>query len=346
VGVRARGASPPRSLGTRISATALCAASVDQILFMRWWSDQPDGVDVLRAYRSPMALVARSPLPVIGPRVERWTMVDERGDTFTGLWRAALPRAAHAKAESEATGRPWTAVLLGGFYTGDRAALLLPETLHVHALAVDWPWNGPRKLSAIQFVSLLPAIRRAVLRSPAVLALGVDAVSRQPEVDATRIALIGASLGVPSTVAALELTSAPVACALVYGGADIETWMSHALTRHGRSDRVARMVACLAFAFVRPLEPALHSAAAAKLRMLILNARSDEFVPLAVAEALHRAFPQAAVRWKEGRHLAGRRGTVVDDLAAEVEAWLEKAVGSDESNLGPSDAWSASAVLR
>jgi predicted alpha/beta hydrolase family esterase len=290
---------------------------------MSWWSNLQYGREVLSAYRSPLTAVACSPAPELGARVERWTMVDERGDTFTGLWRTAVRRAMDPRAESEAIDQPWTVVLLGGFFAGERAALLLPERLHAHVLAVDWPWKGPRKLSAIQFVSLLPAIRRTALRSPAALAIGVDAVSRQPEVDTTRIALVGASLGVPSTVAALELTYAPAACALLYGGADIETWMSHALTRYGSPDPLAPVIAKYAVAFVRPLEPALHRTEA-KLRMLIVNARCDQFVPLAVAQALHRAFPQATVRWKEGQqHLNGRPGPIIDDLAAEVEAWLE-----------------------
>ena len=65
-------------------------------------------------------------------------MVDERGDTFTGLWRAAVRGAGDPRAESEATNQLWTVVLLGGFFSGDRAALLLPERLHAHVLAVDW----------------------------------------------------------------------------------------------------------------------------------------------------------------------------------------------------------------
>jgi hypothetical protein len=300
------------------------------LLFMSWWSNLRYGPEVLSAYRSPLTAVACSPATELGARVERWTMVDERGDTFTGLWRAAVRRAAAAQAESGATDQPWTVVLLGGFFAGDRAALLLRETMHAHVLAVDWPWNGPRKLSAVQFVRSLPAIRRTALRSPAALAIGVDAVSRRPEVDPARIALVGASLGVPSTVAALELTYAPAACVLLYGGADIEAWMSHALTRSGSPDRLAPVIAKYAVHFVRPLEPVLHRAEA-KLRMLIVNARCDQFVPLAVAQALHRAFPQAAVRWKEGQHLDGRPGPVIDDLAAEVEAWLESSLRGREA---------------
>jgi hypothetical protein len=297
-------------------------AEILRLLFTSWRSNPRYGPEVLIEHRSPLTAVARSPAPELGARVERWTIVDERGATFSGLWRTAMRPAMDPGPEFEAPERPWTVVLLGGFFAGDRAALLLPETLHAHVLAVDWPWKGPRKLSAIQFVRSLPAIRRVALRSPAALAIGVDAVSRQPEVDPTRIALVGASLGVPSTVAALALTSAPSACALLYGAADIETWMTHALARYGSPDVLARVIAKYAVAFVRPLEPALHRADS-KLRMLIVNACGDQFVPLAAARALHRAFPQAAVRWKEGKHLDGRPGPMIQDLAAEVAAWLD-----------------------
>jgi predicted alpha/beta hydrolase family esterase len=186
-------------------------------------------------------------------------------------------------------------------------------------------WNARQRM-ATSFASRLVAIycfASCRERTSAALALGVEAVSRQPEVDPARIALVGASLGVPSTVAALDLTRLPAAGALLYGGADIETWMRDALTRHGSPRRLAGVAASAAFAFVRGLEPVAHAGRASPVRMLIVNARFDRFVPLAAAEALHRAFPHAAVRWKEGPHLDGRPGTLIDGLAAEVEAWLE-----------------------
>jgi predicted alpha/beta hydrolase family esterase len=214
-------------------------------------------------------------------------------------------------------------VLLGGFYAGDQATLFLPETLGVHMLAIDWPWRGPRRLRTSQFVRLSPDIYQMLMQSPAVLALGVDAVLRQPEVDPSRIALIGASLGVPSTVAALELTQAPTACALVYGGADVQAWMRHELPRHIWPGALAPPLASVLFDFVRPLEPSLHREAAARARFLILNARDDQTVPPEVAEALHHALPQATVRWKDGRHISSSRNAQLDGIAAEVEAWLE-----------------------
>jgi hypothetical protein len=50
--------------------------------------------------------------------------------------------------------------------------------------------------------------------------------------------------------------------------------MSHTLARYGSPGRLAPVIAKYAVAFVRSLEPALHSAEA-KLRMLIANACCD-----------------------------------------------------------------------
>jgi predicted alpha/beta hydrolase family esterase len=281
----------------------------------------PRSGDALRAYQAALEGLTREPKPDLGPRVERWTMVDARGETFTALWRAARPEQAPGEQEP---GRPWTVVLLGGFYSGDRAALLLPD-LRTYVLAVDWPWDGERRLKVGQFVRAMPAIRRTLMRSPAALALGVEAVARQPEVDSGRIALVGASLGVPSTVATLALTPAPTAGVLLYGGADIRAWMHHEVNRRRLAPRgTASAVASFVFQFVRPLEPSLHQGAAPR-RMLIVNSHEDQCVPRPVAEALHRTFPDAEVRWKTGVHLVNTAGAMLDGVSAEVEDWLRSA---------------------
>src|SRR5437867_11711045 len=96
---------------------------------------------VLERHHSPLARVWRSAAPGLGARVERWRLVTARGDTVRALWRSAPPGVPD----------PWTAVMLGGFQTGERAALLLPEGAPFHVLAVDWPLRGPRTLTPAEF---------------------------------------------------------------------------------------------------------------------------------------------------------------------------------------------------
>src|SRR5207344_1836374 len=100
----------------------------------------------------------------------------------------------------------WVVVLLGGIGTDDRSALLVPDSLPVGVLAVSWPWKGSRQMSPHEFLLRVPAIRVALLETPGAIARGVEAARRA--CPGARVALIGASLGVPPTVAALPLANA------------------------------------------------------------------------------------------------------------------------------------------
>jgi fermentation-respiration switch protein FrsA (DUF1100 family) len=271
-----------------------------------------DPTPSLLHHYSPLAHVERRSAPAYGARVQRWWLISARGDTFHALWR---PVPAGAK-------RPWTAVMLGGFDTGDRAALLFPEDSTFNALAVDWPWRGPNRLSPAEFAMRLPAIQRAVMRSPSVLALGAEAVAQTRGVDASRIVLVGASLGAPPALAALRLTTLPDAVVLVDAGADIELLVSDALQREGWHRGPAELSAAGAIQWLWPLEPALNAPAATGLPVLLMNSTGDERVPRASAAKLHASLPHATVRWRNGPHLRPSQPGVIARLVADVNTWL------------------------
>src|SRR5439155_1035813 len=188
---------------------------------------------------------------------------------------------------SKRTAHPWTAVLFGGFETGDRSALLVPDDTLFNTLGVNWPWRGKRRLTPTEFALQLPAIQRAVLRSPSVLALGVEAAARTRGVDPERIVVVGASLGVPTALAALRLTSIPKALVLLDGGADLELMMRAGLEHEGWLSAAAAITAAGAYQWVWPLEPVLNAPAAAQVPGLVMNSTDDERVP--PAAALHSA---------------------------------------------------------
>lgn len=275
-----------------------------------WWASPRDPERELRRHAPALSHVVRTPAPQLGERVERWRIVTAAGDTSTGLWRAALPGAA----------QPWTIVLLGGLRTGDRAALLLPD-IEANVLAMDWPWDGRRRMGAVAIARRLPAIRRAVLRSPGVLALGLDAVAEQSDPD--RIVLLGASLGVPPAVAALRLAPPPEALVLVDGGADLQRLLASGLRREGCPAILGRVLAAFAARLIHPLEPALHAGAAGDLRVLLINSEDDRMIPPGSIAALRASFPQAEVRARRDQHLDPKRAESIAALTAEVLAWLE-----------------------
>jgi len=307
----------------RLGAAILLAATLVGLALR-----SPDPLAVLREQAPTLLGVQREAAPELGPRVERWRIAVASGDTHTALWRPAPA--------SEA--KPCTFVLLGGLRTGDRAALLVPDSLGVHVLAVDWPWRGPRAMSPAQLLRSLPAIRRAILRSPGALALGVELAAREPGVDPNRIVLVGASLGAPPAVAALRLVSAPRACALVHGAADLESMFQHALREHVPGPLVSP-AAALAARWIRPLEPRLHAPSLQAVPFLIINAADDEKLPPRAIAALHQAFPHADVRWESGRHLRPERSALIAALSREVVDWVESldaTPGARAATLDPS----------
>lgn len=290
-----------------------------------WWRHPPDPAATLRARYAPLARVDRRAAPDLGTGVERWRIVDARGDTASAVWRPA----------PAGTTRPWTVVMLGGLQTGDRAALLLPADARANALSVDWPWRERRNLGPREIVVRLPAIQAAVLRSPARLTLGIEAAARQPGVDSSRIALLGASLGVPPAAAAMLLTRRPAALVLLHGSADLQALLRAELERALRPRWLATPLAALAYRLIRPLEPSLHGRAAAGVPTLIVNAERDERLPRAGVLRLHRAYPGASIRWQQGVHMRPRRAETIAALAAQVAAWLDSLPAANAAGRPP-----------
>jgi predicted alpha/beta-hydrolase family hydrolase len=278
----------------------------------RWWTHPPDAAAELAARRAALARVERTPRPDLGARVERWRLIDARGDTVLALWRPA----------ARAARRAWTVVMLGGIGTGERAALLLPGDLDANALAVDWPWNGPRRMDALTLLRHVPALRAALLRTPACLALGLDALAREGVADTTRLALMGASLGAPPTVAAMRLSAAPDALVLVDGFAEIGASLRHGLVREGCPRPLATPLAAFGARLADPLEPARH-AAAIEVPVLVVNATRDERLPRVAVERLHALLPAATVRWRADTHVLPERADLIAGLAHEAAGWLD-----------------------
>ncbi len=283
-----------------------------------------DPVRGLERRARPVITVLRDDAPDLGPRVERWRIVLAGGDTVRALWRRAPDHVM----------RPWTVVLMGGLHTGDRAALVLPDDTPANALAVDWPWRGPRKMSVMRFVFSLPAIREALLCSPAAMASGLEAVARSGEVDTSRIVALGASMGAPVALAALRVSNDARALVLIDGGAGLDVLLRAEAARYLPA-WVAAWAGPLAAWLVRPLEPALHAPVARTLPTLLINARADERLPPGVIERLHAALPNAEVRWRESQHIRPDRSEMIREMTAGIVSWLDGVTARASSNLMP-----------
>jgi hypothetical protein len=319
---RSPGGSVPVSSGSKLHRPArrlVLGAVLALVAVLSWWWTHPPVPEAeLRADLRPLVALERMPAPELGRGFERWRMLAERGDTVTGLWRAA------AKDPAAAPGHEpdWAVVILGGIGTDDRAALLVPDSLPVGVLAVSWPWKGPRRMSRLTFLASVPALRAALLSTPGALARGVEAVRRAAP--GARVALLGASLGAPPTVAALPLAR-PDALVLVDGAADLERLLRSETARTlgggAGAALLARPAAALGARLVSSLEPARHRAAAA-LPVLLVDAVRDERYPRECIARLHATFPHATLATHPGGHIRPEDRPQIAAIVETARRWL------------------------
>jgi hypothetical protein len=180
-------------------------------------------------------------------------------------------------------------------------------------------------MSRARFVASVPALRASLLRTPRALARGVEAVRRVRP--GSRVAMVGASLGVPPTVAALPLVRAD-GLVLVGGAADLERLLrseaARALGGGPLATGVATLAAPLGAWLLAPLEPSGVAAAARALPTLLVDAEREERLPRACVERLHAAFPHATRARHPGAHLRPedeRQMRVILDTAWE---WMRR----------------------
>src|SRR5437762_6757434 len=88
-------------------------------------------------------------------------------------------------------------IILGGHHTGRDAVRLLGDTRATLVAAMSYPFAGDPRPDAITFLREIPAIRRAFRDTPPAIILSLDHLLRRPDVDTSRVEVVGVSLGAP-----------------------------------------------------------------------------------------------------------------------------------------------------
>jgi fermentation-respiration switch protein FrsA (DUF1100 family) len=192
-------------------------------------------------------------------------------------------------------------VLVAGRETGREAASVIPGPIEGFVLAVEYPEAIPADLGMWALVRRLPSIRRSALQMPNLLRGAARYLAALPEVDTTRIALVGVSFGVPfAAPAGRDRIFRGVA--LHYGGADLDLLFRANLPVQNRllRDLLARAGAL----YFRDIDPARHVGAISPTPLLLINGRYDHMVPREAALRLWEAAePPVRHVWLPRGHL-------------------------------------------
>ena len=211
-------------------------------------------------------------------------------------------------------------IVLGGHRTGSDAVELFGEVDGRAVVAMDYPYDGPEKVRGIgQTLTTLPLARRAMIDTPPAVSLVVDWIETQEWADAAKIAIVGASLGVPFAALAAANDERIDAALLVHGAADNLRWIETQVARRNDVKLLHRPVATLVWwlAHGPTFDTAENVARIAPRPVLIIGARDDERTAAWQTEALFDAAGEPKrLRWTDGQHIEPDRAEIVQALLA------------------------------
>lgn len=229
----------------------------------------------------------------------------------------------------------WPAIIvIGGVNTGRMAAeLITPDEPYV-VLGLDYPWEGSTRLTPLQFLVRLLAIRDAMLLTPSAIFLAIDYIQTHPSVDESGPVLVGASFGAQliTVAGALDERAGPVLA--IYGGGDFAELLRGNL--EFRPQWLRSAVANAGAWLLEPVEPTKYVARIAPRPFVMINGTQDTRIPEASVLALYEeAREPKRLIWLDEGHISSRRPAMLErvlDAAADALVQLRGEAGSPQTS--------------
>lgn len=232
-------------------------------------------------------------------------------------------------------------IVLGGAVRGKDAGKLIGDTRGAIFASIKYPYDGKLKAKgAIEVLQQVPAIRRAFYDTPPAVQLALDYLLARPDVDSTRIEMVGASFGAPFATIAAARDTRITRLWLAHGGGDSYALLEHNLKRDIPNATLRAPLAHVANVLVSGprLTPEAWIAQVAPRPVMMLNADQDEQIPRRSVELLFAAAgePKELV-WLPGKHMQGNRPEVIEQL---ITAMVTRILAADPNFIpdGPSRA--------
>jgi len=214
-------------------------------------------------------------------------------------------------------------IILGGQRAGKEAALLFPDTRGTIVAAVEYPYRGAPSPKGVAVAREIPAIRRAILDTPPAILLTLDYLLTEPDVDTTRVELIGASFGAPFAAIVAALDARVSRLWLLHGAADPYRVLEHNLRRYVGVAPLRSVVAGAANVMIAGprLDPVRWVPRVAPRPVIMINALDDERIPRELVGQLYNSAREPKEQhWLPGPHMQRNRRDVLTSLVDTVMA--------------------------
>jgi len=289
----------------------------------RWRVVGLSAVVVVIAVAVAAAYLLRDPMPYFLARHASLARVDEgassleRGFVLTPVHIVATSGLAVdlvVRRSIADTGRRFPlALVLGGPYTGSRAARLLGDTHGVVVAAMSYPFSGDPRPDAVTFLREIPRIRAAFLDTPPAMMLALDYLLRLPGVDSSRVEVVGVSLGAPFACIAGAIDGRFTRVWSLHGSGGSYAPLEENMRRTIGVAPVRVVAAAVANVIINGprLDPVRWVGRIAPRPFIMVNAADDERLPRAAVQALFDSARQPKeLIWMTGVHVHGDSATI------------------------------------
>ena len=217
--------------------------------------------------------------------------------------------------QGTAQGHPLV-LILGGERTGRDAIHQVSQQLPIVLAAISYPDRDKWVVEGVKRFDVRQYQQTERDTTPAVL-LALDYLLAQSFVDNQQVELVGVSLGAFFVSMPAALDKRVTRTWLVHGAGEPEKVIAHKLKGRIKNDLMRKFVAWASARLlaVESFRPENWLSRISPRKLVFINARDDEQLPLTSVEALHRSALQPyEVIWTEGQHIDTGRAEVVQNL--------------------------------
>jgi fermentation-respiration switch protein FrsA (DUF1100 family) len=193
---------------------------------------------------------------------------------------------------------------------------------NVILVSPDYPYEPRDEYTFLQIAGDVPAVRRAMLDMVPSVMLVTEYLWKRPDVDTTRLILMGYSFGAPFIPAIVAQDRRAAMAILVYGGGDVASLIRHNVRRF-EGDLIGSFSGWLGGLLLRPLEPLRFIDRVSPIPLLMINGTDDEQVPRGNAQLLFdSAREPKKIIWLDSRHVHPRNveltRRIIETIALEL----------------------------
>ena len=194
-------------------------------------------------------------------------------------------------------------ILLGGKATGKYAVDYALNINQLVICALDYPYEPRESYTFWTILWDVPRVRRALLEMVPSAILAADYLFTRPDVDTTRLVILGYSFGAPFVPAIAAHDRRAAAAIMVYGGGQLTSLIRHNVARY-ESAWLSEFVGRVGGALLHPLEPMSYAEKISPIPLVMINGEQDEQIPRNNTELFfNTAREPKKLVWLKSRHV-------------------------------------------